>query len=117
MILSSPADCPDFIPLIAVATSNVVRTSYSPECITSSVSPADAFTGFKRPSKYTPELFLAIGYCTVHFFHLPPFDRIKMHLNVKFFLNPKGFKDKRDHHPCRLKDLAIEKLFPRSLLI
>ena len=53
LISSSPAAFPDFIPLVAVATSAAVKTSSSPKCITSCVSQVDAFTGFKRFSKYS----------------------------------------------------------------
>ena len=52
LILSSPAAFPDFIPLIAVATSAAEKTSFSPKCITSCVSRVDAFAGIKRSSKY-----------------------------------------------------------------
>ena len=48
-----PAAFPDFIPLIAVATSDVVKTSSFHKCITSSESWFDAFTGFKRSSRYS----------------------------------------------------------------
>ena len=52
LISSSPAAFPDFIPLIAVATFAAVKTSSSPKCIPLWVSRIDAFTGFKRSSKY-----------------------------------------------------------------
>ena len=40
--------------LIAVATSVAMKTSSSPIYITSCVSRVNAFTGFKRSSKYSP---------------------------------------------------------------
>ena len=52
LISSSPAAFPDFIPLIVVATS-AVKTSSSPKRVTSCVSWVDAFTGFRRSSKYS----------------------------------------------------------------
>ena len=53
LISSSPAAFPDFISLIAVATSAAVKTSFSPRCVTSCVSRVNAFIGFKRSSKYS----------------------------------------------------------------
>ena len=53
LISFSPAAFPDFISLIAVTTAAAVKTSSSPKCVTSCVLRVDAFTGFKRSSKYS----------------------------------------------------------------
>ena len=53
LISSSPAAYPDFITLIAVPISAAVKTSSFPRCVILCVSRVDAFTGFKRSSKYS----------------------------------------------------------------
>ena len=53
LISSLPAAFPDFIPLIAVATSATVKTSSSSTCVTLYLLRVDAFTRFKRSSKYS----------------------------------------------------------------